>query len=58
MYVAYTLLLCLRHFSFQYSHLHCLCAYSGLCLFSVVSVGSRQASSEGPFPPENLGQHC
>ena len=55
MCVAYTLLLYLSHFSFQYSHLQCLAPCYRLCFLSVVLVGPRQGSSEGACLARNLG---
>ena len=53
--VAYALLLCWSHFSFQCSHLHWLFAWCRLCLLSVVLVGPKQASSERARLLGNLG---
>lgn len=54
MCVAHPMLLCLGHFSFQFSSLYYLFACCGLCLLSVVLPGPKQASSEGEYPLKNF----
>lgn len=44
MCVANALVLCVIHFSFQCSCLHCLSAFCGIYLPCVLSVGPREAS--------------